>query len=244
MATMIKKRLARYIEIQGLLLLLMFAITLNTFAQDLYQKVVRRIDTRESGIPAMSGLGYSPAANSFLVTTAPGASELILLDALGRLSGSIKTGTVISDPLNMAYDSKSNNLVFLDPEANELIEINMGANGQQQPSPQSITRFQIPQLDLRNARGITFDPDTGELFILDARGPRIIRIKPDPQYRLTEPLGEQDGRISIIALNALQGVELRGIAFNPGDRHLFAIAPTGQKLYELTGQGEVVTTRD
>ena len=141
MATMIKKHLARYIKFQRLILLLIFAITANTFAQDPYQRVVRKIDPSEFGIPNVSGLGFSPSAEAFLVVTAPGASEIVMFDKIGELSGSVKMRTAIVDPLNMALNSKSNSLLFLDSDANELIEIDMGANAGLTPSSETIARM-------------------------------------------------------------------------------------------------------
>jgi len=152
--------LARFIECLKLVVLFVFITSSFAFAQDPYQRVVRRINPSEFDIPLVSGLGFSPAADAFLVVTAPGASEIMLFDEIGELNGSAKIGTAIADPLNMAFDSKSNNLVFSDPDANQLIEINMGTNARLKPSSETIARFRIPQLDLRNAKGLAFNPES------------------------------------------------------------------------------------
>jgi uncharacterized protein YjiK len=71
-----------------------------------------------------------------------------------------------------------------------------------------------------------------------------VRITPHPQLRFDGPAAERDNRISNIVLNALNNIKLQGIAFNPNDGHIYITSPTEQKLYELTDQGELVSTRD
>jgi len=224
----------------------LFAFVASSFAyaQNAYYRMVRTLETHEPGITSISGLTFSPQANAFLIVSAHSVSDITLLTTLDDLTGSIKLATIIPDPINMAFDDRANSLLFIDPETNELIEVKMGTDGRQRFSPQTIVRFRIPQFDLKNAKGMAFNPETGALFILDAQGPRIIRVMPDPRDRFDGSSAAQNGRISMLALNSLQGAELRGIAFNPGDNHLYVMAPADQKLYELTQQGDVVSTRD
>jgi len=221
-----------------------FVISSFAFAQNAYYRMVRTLETYEFGISSTSGLTFSPQANTFLIVSASGAPDITLLTILDDLTGSIKMATSIPDPVNMAFDDKANSLLFLDADANDLFEIKMRIDGRLRLSPGTIARFRIPQFDLKHAKGMTFNSVTGELFILDAQGPRVIRIMPDFHDRFDGSSAEQGGRISTIMLNSLRRVELQGIAFNPGDGHFYVMGPTDRKLYELSGDGEVVTTRD
>jgi hypothetical protein len=82
------------------------------------------------------------------------------------------------------------------------------------------------------------------LFILDAAGPRIIRVDPGPGQSLDGPAALRERRIQEIDLKQTGLVDLRGIAFNPADGHLYALSPARQALYELTDTGQLVATRD
>src|SRR4030095_5288096 len=53
-----------------------------------------------------------------------------------------------------------------------------------------------------------------------------------------------DASVSEIDLRSLGFSTVRGIAIDPASRNLFVINPVEQKLYELTQNGQIVTTRD
>ena len=78
----------------------------------------------------------------------------------------------------------------------------------------------------------------GHLFILDASGPRLVRVEPEPD-------GTFDGAVvASVDLQPTGLVDVRGLAFDPHTGHLHVFSPAGQKLYELTQTGQVVATRD
>jgi hypothetical protein len=85
---------------------------------------------------------------------------------------------------------------------------------------------------------MTFDPASGRLFILDAAGPRIVRIEPEPGG------GFDNGTISEVDLRQTGLVDPRGLAFDPTTGHLHVLIPAEQKLYELSETGQIVASRD
>jgi len=236
------KRLTQFVNFVVLLLLLTSATGSNTFAQEPYVREVRKFETPELGIPNPAGLAFSPAADAFLVAPSPATAGLIIVTFARDLAGSVTVATTIADAVKMAFDGKSNSLLFFDGSVEELVEIKASANGRPRPSPGAITRFNAQPFGVKEARGMTFDPETGDLFFLVVPAPpavpRIVRIIPDPQNRFDSPV------VSNIVLNSLRQSQLRGIAFNPNDGHLYVMNPAEQKLYEVTQEGKVLTTRN
>ncbi len=89
-------------------------------------------------------------------------------------------------------------------------------------------------------QGITVDPLSGSLYILDTVWSLIISLEPDPVLGFAQPLiSEID-----LQVGGLYEFELRGIAFDPQTRNLFVLDPQNLRLYEVTGAGVVVSNRD
>lgn len=244
----IKSLFPEVIGFLGLILLFIPATTSHTLAQEPYQRLVQRFEMPELGIPNSAGLAFSPAANVLLVSPSPGNADLMVVTFAPDLTDSINLATALVDPVNMAFDGQFNTLVFWDANVEELIEIKSGANSLPQPTAEAITRFNGKSFGATQAQGMTFDPETGDLFFLIVPSgeavPQIVRITPDSVARFDGDAANQDGRIANIPLNSLQGFQLRGIAFNPYDEHLYIIRPIEQILYEVTQEGELLSTRD
>ncbi|MHA2282672.1 MAG: DNRLRE domain-containing protein [Promethearchaeota archaeon] len=225
-----------------LIFFLIIVIGSEIFAQNPYQRMVQKFETPELGIPNPAGLAFSPAADALLVTPSSGTADLIIVTFTRDIADSVTVATTIVEPVNMAFDGNFNSLLFFDASLEELVEIEAGENGRPKPSPGNITRFNAQPFNVKKAQGMTFDPATGDLFFLVVPAPpavpRIVHIIPDPRVRFNNPV------VSNIVLNSLQGSQLRGIAFNPNDGHLYIMSPTEQKLYEVNENGEVQTTRD
>src|SRR5512143_1138854 len=210
------------------------AVSAQSQPGDFWQ--VRSIETRDFGIPHPIGLAFSPAANAFLVLQAwqPGRptalGTYITMITLGEDPGGlVNLATAIRDPSNMAFDSRGNRLAALDITANELIEISIGPNGVPESSASAMTRRDIRHFGLQSAQGITFDPKSGDLFILDGAASRMVRVTPD-------------GRINSVNLNRPDHAALRGIAYNPGNNHLYVLNAVQDRVYELTTDGQLIST--
>jgi uncharacterized protein YjiK len=80
------------------------------------------------------------------------------------------------------------------------------------------------------------DPSTGTLYILDARGPRIVKVEPAEGGSLAE------GKVSATRLRSSMLRNVRGLAFDPAKATLHV--RSGRRLVELNLRGAVVATRD
>jgi len=231
--------------------LIAFAASSVSRAQEAppYLRLVRAIETGGLGVPNPAGLAFSPRANTFLVVQARAMQQpatdttgIFMITHLEDFAGSVIVAAAVSDPLNLVFDGKANRLLILDVAHGRLSAIQATPTGRL--DPRLITGFDAQPFGLQNPRGMTVDPASGRLFILDSAGPRIVRIDPGPGQSLDGPAALRDGRIFVVDLRQTGLVDLRGIAFNPADGHLYVLSPAKQALYELTETGQVVATRD
>jgi hypothetical protein len=140
----------------------------------------------------------------------------------------------VADPVNTAFDARTNRLLMFDSSANELIEMLAGPDGR---LGRLTTRIDARAFGLRDPQGLTIDPATGRLFVLDA-GPRIVRIDPHPL------LGFHGALISAIELAPARFSHVRGIAFDPTNGHLHVLDPVAHELHQVSQTGRILATYD
>ena len=204
---------------------------------------VRALEADKTGLQYPAGLAFAPRANAFYVVEVPGAgqsppatTDAIKLNPFANRIGSSRVGAQIRDPINMTYDSKFRRLLVLQSPANQLLEVREGPDGDLDPT--TLNRYAVSGFGLQDPQGMTVDPVIGDLYILDAVGPRIVRIEP----RLD---GSFDGAASSELDLKPSGLGApRGLAFDPTTSHLHLVSPGEQKLYELTQTGQIVNYRD
>jgi hypothetical protein len=169
--------------------------------------------------------------------TPPGsATDIELVTLFEERAGTVPIAAGVTDPVNMAFDGHANRLLIFDSSKSELIEILARADGRL--DPQTLQRIDARGLGVEDPQGLTVDPASGRLFILDAAGPRIVSVEPQAQLDFASPL------VSEIDLARSGLSDLRGLAFDPSSGHLHALDSSAQALYELTETGQVVATRD
>ena len=138
---------------------------------------VRSIDTNEHGVAKPVGLAFSPLSNDFLILEADGAITAITKDE--EPTGRFSLSETVEDPLNVAFDSSSDSLFVLNRGRSELAKIHAGPNGLPLPAARAAARFNTQSLGLQDAKGLTFDPNSSRLFILDAQGGQILFLRPN-----------------------------------------------------------------
>ena len=199
---------------------------------------VRVIETGRLGHPHPAGLAYSARADSFLVVRASdGASTYTDIGIVSHAFDIVRTvriGAAMSTPTNMAYDEIANRLLIFEAGSEELISVAAGTDGI--PGSSTPNRMDGGFLGIRDPTGMTVDPRTGALFVLDAAGPWIVRVQPDVT------LGFQLPEISEIDLRDAGLGKLQGLAFDPATNHLHVLNPVRQRLYEVTLSGVVVSS--
>ena len=200
------------------------------------------ISTSDYGVESPAGMAYSPEADSFILWAA--GNVLHVINSREETRGKLNLAQPVENPLGMAFEEQSNSLFILSAGNTELAKIGMGQSGLPEASRQSITRFNISSFDLQDAQGLTFDTTTGRLFMLDARRLQILIVSPHPAQGFDGVSAQANNRIRRLSVESLTQSQLRGIAFNPNNGHLYIGSPTERKIYELTESGERVSTYD
>ena len=204
--------------------------------------VARIIKPRKLGLANPAGLAFSPRAGTFLlITRAPGtpattSTGVELLTLAASRAGTVRIPAEVSDPVNLTFDARANRLLILQAAHHQLIEIQAGPDGSLEP--EALTRIDVRSFGLDNPQGVTVDPATGRLFILDAAGPRIVVVTPHAQ------LGFAGASLDEIDLASTGWTGLRGLAFDPTNEHLHVLEPEAHALHELNEAGTLVATRD
>jgi uncharacterized protein YjiK len=223
-----------------LVLILSFAWVPASSAQGntAFIRLVRVMKNDQTALVNPAGLAFSSRANAFHVIekrSVFASTKVVRLTAFADMAG-FAWIVAIQDPINMTFDNKEGRLLLLQRSTNQLLEIREKADGTLDPS--TLTRYDASSFGLQDPRGLTVDPTSGILFILDAAGPRIVRIEPraDGSFQAAE--------VSSISLGSGAAVSLRGLAFDPSTGHLHVGVPAEHRLIELSPTGSVVARRD
>jgi uncharacterized protein YjiK len=191
--------------------------------------VVRSLHTHEYGVDTPKGLVFSSEMNTFFVLDGSTNATLITMGA--DLAGTRVIPDVQADPLSAAFDKKSGSLFVFDRGRSELVQIRTDGKA---PS----TRFGANPLGVQNPQGIAFGPGDGRLFVLDAGNAQIVSVVLHPT------LGFDANKVQRVPLKKLGLGSLKGLAYHPGNGHLYVSEPAQKRLYELTQSGDLVSTFD
>jgi hypothetical protein len=203
--------------------------------------VVRTLDTSEYGVSEPAGLAYSHRDSSFLLWRADG--KVVRLSQDGDATGTFVLDAPLGAALNTAFDDSTGSLVTLDPNVG-LIPIRLDAKGMSASTPEAGARFTIPSPGLKLPRGISFDPESGRLFVLEAGTGQISVVPSGGAPGLGATAVIQSSSIQNIPLPELGTGQLEGIAFNPQNGHLVIANPSKNELYELSGDGQLLSIYD
>ncbi len=197
---------------------------------------VRTIYTEEYGVSHPQGLAFLPDANAFLLWQEDGSAKGITMYEESVDAPGLNVPSV--DVRNIAFNGHTNRLFALGSDNKQLDEISVGTNGLPVPGSRAVQSHDLDAVNLQTARGITFDPATGSMFVLNANGNQLV-ITPNPASGLGS-----GAKVSVISLKSLKAGNLQGIAFNPQDGHLYLSDQTNQRLYKLTQRGKKVSEYD
>jgi hypothetical protein len=206
---------------------------------DIWQ--VPSMESEQTGPLNPVGLSFSSRSKTFYVVEDPGQTPIGNSDVIGitpfaARKGSTRISAVVEDPLNMVFDNQNNRLIAFLPTGDQILEVRETPSGNLDRT--IVIHHDARRFGIQDPQGMALDEGSGTLFILDAVGPRVVRVQLGPGRNFT------GGRVSVVNLQSSGLVTPRGIAFDPMTGHLHVLEPGNQKLYELTQNGQVVATRD
>jgi DNA-binding beta-propeller fold protein YncE len=206
-------------------------------------RLAQVLENDRTGVDAPAGLAFSLSSKSFYVVGAGsggGATETAVvrlapfeLSTADARAGEARIAAAVKDPVNVVFDAGHARLLLLD-NANRLLEVSSGASGDL--DPRTLVRRDALRLDLRDPQGMAVDPASGAVYVLDASGPRLVRIEPAAGGSLDA------ATVSDVDLGSSGVSAPRGLASDPSTGHLHV--GSGQGLVELTTSGAPIATRD
>ena len=104
--------------------------------------------------------------------------------------------------------------------------------------PDTLESINVQRFGVDDSQGLTVDPASGTLFVLDSDGRRIVRVEPDPLQ------GLEEGAVAEIDLRKAGLSGLRGLALQPATGHLYTLDPSTELLHVLDQSGQIVATHD
>ena len=173
-----------------------------------------------------SAAAFHSTDNVFLVFNRKG--RVVTMSPYGERVRSTKLA-ISTNWLNVAFDAPNNRLLYID-QSQQLAQLSVGKNGQLIAPSRAVDDLSLGNEAFR-ARGITYDAQTGQLWVLDGAAKRVLRAQP------------QSGALEI-NLGSFASAPLRGIAYNTSNHHLYTLSPSDSVLYEFSQTGELVTTRN
>ena len=197
-------------------------------------------DTSDFGIENPEGMTYFSDTDSFVVWGSDKSENVIRLGE--ESSRNTNLAKHISNPLGASFDNYSNSLFVLGAENLEMLKMNARGRTSSALFDKS-TSFNIASLELQDVQGMTSDPNTGRIFILDASKGQILAVSPNPLDGF-DMINVASHRISRVDLESISQSRLRGVAFNPTNDHLYVGSPDERKVYEVTETGEWISTYD
>jgi hypothetical protein len=227
----------RLLFLQTLTLLLALAAGLEARAQSYVNELrwVTQIEADEAGPEGLAGLAFPPPRGPIVrleLAEGHGPSSIFLPESGGMLGLRLD----VPDSINLGFAEGADGaigLLLFDGTRHELTRVHVQSSGHA-----DVRRFDADAWGVADAQGITIDPTTGRIFVLDAAGHRIVRVESDP----TDALSRPDDSISEIPLpEGLTG--LRGIAFDRRSGHLHVLSPGNQELYEFDAAGRFLALR-
>jgi hypothetical protein len=196
-------------------------------------RLIRHIEADDYGAPGLPGLPFPPGTGvRFVFSGSEVGGASITVPNLVDPESPRQFRFAVSDSINFAFDASSGSayrlmlvqgshdiaITDVEPTGRRAGLVNIGDHGIEVPA------------------GMTFDPTTGTVFILDDVGGKVVSID-------GMRLGDTRRRAKLAAEIALpRGLAgLRGIAVDPADGHLHVLGPTA--LYELDGAGRFLAVR-
>ncbi|HEY7507138.1 MAG TPA: hypothetical protein VH621_05990, partial [Nitrososphaera sp.] len=211
-----------------------------------YVFMVGAIELNELGVDNIQGLAYSPGADVLLAIqnqTANGVRPVALIDRIEELRGTSELQAQPADVLNTAFNGQNDSLFTFDTATQELTQTAVNSDGSPSSASTRRTPFNL-RLGIQRAQGMDFDPATGRLFILDTGGKLLWVISPDQAGNYNVDTALAENRAKRVNLRGIAKGALRGLAFNPNSGNLFTFNQTHDTLFEITDNGELVSTRD
>ncbi len=201
-------------------------------------KALQTIYTGEFGVDFPVGFAYNPTSSEFLVwQTASNPSAPMRIKGYGTSAETADLPTGFADSSAAAFNPSTGELVWVDGYSlQQTLIFNGLAN--------AIQAHDIRNLAIETPSGLAVDPVNSAIYILDAQGPRIHVLKLGPDGSVIDLAAHDIINLRKGALGISAGQELKGLAFNPTANSLFTVNTVQQVIYEISLNGDVLSSME
>jgi hypothetical protein len=237
---------------KGLVICIFIITALSLFAgvteisaeeSDYFITQARTIEFEQHGISNPAGLAFSARTGDFFVVGGvdlgqrpPNSFDILSLNQIGDQKGLSRISAAVEDPINMTYDGHRERLLIYQHQANIIIEVKADSKGELDPG--RVIRHDVSHFEIVHPQGMSVDPHSGTLYILDAAGPRIVIIEADQGGVFSNAI-VSEMNLEINGLNSG-----RGLAFDASTGYLYLISLGEQELYQVNLEGLVLAEYD
>lgn len=215
--------------------------------EDGYWFKVQEIYAEESGLAHFSGLTYSSLSGALLLPDDLSHSTNIHLKAVSQRGRLLGTFSLAVEEVNLVLQPQNEFIAasyLLDMENQRIYQIQSGIDPSQSIPFYRIKKYIQNPFGIKYIWGVSNDPATGSLYILDADGPAIVKISPDKLDYASGSGNEAKLRIERINLPFLQGRFLTGLAYNPEFSLLYLYSKYEKKIIAVNQNGQLKKTLD
>jgi hypothetical protein len=206
-----------------------------------YIGLVRIFDVDDIGAQQSFGLAHSSSEDLFIVIDEADndldiAQDSVQMTAAGKFLSVMLSPTLDIDPHSITFDPSSNTLYLLDRNRQELVQVPLNFGRET-----SVKRFPLESIGLSQAQAITFDPNSGQVIVLNGAKFQLFGLILDTS---SHPAAFVQGQLNQRGLQELENGFPRSIALDPSANHLFILSASMKILLEVTSSGQTVSTYD
>jgi len=217
---------------------------------DPYLDIVRVIYTRKFGVQLPVGFAYSARAQAFVVLEAERVAlsaepqlRMVLMDLSEEPVCSRSFPFSASGRLDVAVTGAGESLLIQDALGKRWLRTSADCREQDGAAVESAGGLKSGAL--KTPGGATaYDPQSGDLFTMDARGQQIHRTYANGTGELDGTAAQRKGRSSWLRLQHLGVIAAGTLAIHPQSGHFFVLNLAENKLLELNRAGTLMAARD
>jgi len=202
-------------------------------------RTLRSIHTDEFGVSHPMGVVISD--DVLFVAGAGSAGEssestLTGITVLEDPTGQVPLDAEATDLINLVFDEDSHEVLFFRRRTEEFVRARPLNRARRRGDFSVRSKTNAQRLGLKNPQGMALDQDNRRLFILDSTARQLVSLE---AFRQGQGRAET-GLCRRFSLKHLDQTDLRGLAFNPRNGHLYVISPSEQELYVLDSSGNLL----
>jgi uncharacterized protein YjiK len=203
--------------------------------------------------PDPSGLAYDSASNTLLISDGE-VDEMAIFNGANIFESTL-TGSLVAthttyhsnsdnfskEPVGIAFNPSNQHVFISDDVKNEVFDVNLGPDGRIGTSDDTITSFDTLNFS-DDPEGITFDPLTGNLFIVDGVDEEVYQLSRGPNNIFDGIPTTGDDVMTHFDTQIMGVLDPESIEFNPDNGHLYILSGPAELIAETTTTGTLIRT--